>query len=87
MAVIYMKYVVICYSIHNKKITGTNPFINREDACTYLEGDIWSTYEEKKCCGDLHSDHINFNIDTNGVSYLSSCDGAYHWTWEIIEVE
>lgn len=30
-------------------------------------------------------DSIDFTISDDGAAYLSSYDGEYEWTWEIIE--
>lgn len=73
------KYVVICYSVHNKEIASHDAFENEDDAYTFLEKDAQNTYEEGK-------EQIDFTISDDGTAYLSSCDGEYEWTWEVIEV-
>ena len=34
-----MKYVVVCYSVHNKEIASYDAFDNEEDAYSFLEKD------------------------------------------------
>ena len=42
-----MKYVVICYSVHNKEIASHDAFDNEDDAYEFLEKDAQNTYEEE----------------------------------------
>ena len=84
----YMKkYVVICYAVHNKKIESYNVFDNKDDAYTFLEKDVHNTYEdEMNTTSEEDKDSIDFTISDDGSAYLSSYDGEYEWTWEVIEV-
>ena len=41
------KYVVICYSVHNKEIASHDAFENEDDAYAFLEKDAQNTYEEE----------------------------------------
>ena len=84
----YMKkYVVICYAVHNKKIESYNVFDNKDDAYTFLEKDVHNTYEdEMNTTSEEDKDSIDFRISDDGSAYLSSYDGEYEWTWEVIEV-
>ena len=43
-----MKYIVVCYSVHNKEIASYDAFDNEEDAYNFLEKDAQNTYEEVK---------------------------------------
>lgn len=43
----YEKYVVICYSVHNKEIASYDAFENKDDAYAFLEKDAQNTYEEE----------------------------------------
>lgn len=80
------KYVVICYSVHNKKIASHDIFENKEDAYAFLKKDAQDTYEEEMIyCGDKE-EWVNLEIHEDGTAYLSSCHGEYEWTWEVIEV-
>lgn len=85
--VIYMKkYVVICYSIHNKKIASYDAFDNEDDAYAFLENDAQNTYEEEmNNASEVDKDKIDFTISDDGTAYLSSYDGEFEWTWEVIE--
>ena len=42
-----MKYIVICYAIHNKEIIDYKSFDDEEDAYEFLEKDAKSTYENE----------------------------------------
>lgn len=81
------KYVVICYSVHNKEIASYDPFENEEDAYAFLEKDALNTYEEEmNGASEEDKDSIDFTISDDGTAYLSSYDGENEWTWEVIEV-
>ena len=82
------KYVVICYSIHEKEIVSHDSFDNEGDAYLFLEKDSQNTYEEEiNNASEEDKDSINFTISDDGTAYLSSYDGEYEWTWEVIEVQ
>lgn len=81
------KYVVICYSVHNKEIASHDTFDNEDDAYAFLEKDAQNTYEkEMNNASEEDKDSIDFTISDDGTAYLSSYDGEYEWTWEVIEV-
>jgi len=81
------KYVVICYSVHNKEIASYDAFKNKDDAYAFLEKDAQNTYEEEMNNSDKEGkEQIDFTISDDGTAYLSSCDCEYEWTWEVIEV-
>ena len=83
--VIIMKYVVICYAVHEKNIASYNAFDDENEAYDFLEKDAQNTYEEEKL--NASEDYaIDFTID-NGTAYLSSYDGECEWTWEVITVK
>ena len=96
------KYVVICYAVHEKEIASHNAFDNENemhkhhshnafdnenDAYAFLEKDAQNTYEEEiNNASEEDKDSIDFTISDDGSEYLSSYDGKYEWTWEVIEV-
>lgn len=83
-----MKYVVICYAIHNKEIASYDVFGNEEDAYSFLEKDAQNTYEEEmNNSDDEEKEKIDFTISDDGTAYLSSYDREYEWAWEVIEVK
>ena len=48
-----------------------------------LEAD---TYEEEMNNSDEEGkEQVDFTISDDGSAYLSSHDGEYEWTWEVIE--
>lgn len=73
------KYVVICYAVHKKEIASHDAFDNEDDAQNTYDDEINNASEEDK-------DSIDFTISDDGSAYLSSYDGEYEWTWEVIEV-
>ena len=80
------KYIVIRYAIHEQKIASHEAFDNENEAYEFLKKDVQNTYEdEKNITSKEDKDSINFTININGTAHLSSYDGAYEWTWEIIE--
>lgn len=82
-----MKYIVICYSVHEKMVASHDVFNNEEDALLFLEKDALNTYEEEiNNCNEEEKEQIDFTLD-DGIAYLSSCNGEYEWTWEVIEIE
>ena len=82
-----MKYIVICYSVHEKMVASHDVFNNEEDALLFLEKDALNTYEEEiNNCNEEEKEQIDFTLD-DGTAYLSSCNGEYEWTWEVIEIE
>lgn len=82
-----MKYIVICYSVHEKRVASHDVFSNEEDAILFLEKDSSNTYEEEfNNCSEKEREHINFTLDGKSA-YLSSYNREYEWTWEIIEVQ
>ena len=81
-----MKYVVICYSVHNKEIASYDVFDNEDEAYVFLENDAQNTYEEEyENATEEDRESIDFTLD-DGTAYLSSYEGEYEWTWEVIEV-
>jgi hypothetical protein len=81
-----MKYVVVCYSIHNKNIASYDPFDSEEDAQKFLEEDAESTYnEEVENASKEDVDNIEMEVN-DGYALVSSCNGEYQWSWEIIQV-
>lgn len=84
---IMKKYVVICYSVHEKEVASYDSFDNEEDAYAFLEKDAQNTYEEEmNSASKKDRDSIDFTINDDSSAYLSSYNGEYEWTWEVIEV-
>lgn len=82
-----MKYVVVCYSVHNREIASYSAFNNEGDAYEFLEKDAQNTYEEEyNNFSDEEKEQIEFTLSNDGTAYISSCDGEYEWTWEVIEI-
>lgn len=53
----------------------------------FLKKNAQNTYEEEMNNSDGNGKkQIDFTISDDGTAYLSSCDGEYEWTWEVIEV-
>lgn len=53
----------------------------------FLKKNAQNTYEEEMNNSDKNGkEQIDFTISDDGTAYLSSCDGEYEWTWEVIEV-
>lgn len=54
---------------------------------TIINLDAQNTYEEEmNNASEEDRDSIDFTISDDGSAYLSSYDGEYEWTWEVIEV-
>lgn len=83
-----MKYVVICYAVHNKEIASYDTFDDKGDAYIFLEKDAQNTYEEEyNNASEEDRESINFTMNDDGTAYLSSYDGECEWTWEVIEIK
>ena len=79
-----MKYVVICYAEHDHRIEMHETFDNKNDARTFLQKDMSEVYDNESQI----SDDICVNPLPDGTYvHMSSCNGKYRWTWELIEVE
>ena len=80
------KYVVICYSVPETEIASHDSFDNEDDAYAFLEKDAQNTYEEEmNNASKKDRDKNDFTINDDGTADLSSYDGEYEWTWEVIE--
>ena len=42
--------------------------------------------EEMNNSDDEEKEKIDFTISDDGTAYLSSYDGEYEWTWEVIQI-
>lgn len=75
-------FIVICYSIHEKKIASVDSKKTYEEANKFLEEDAKNTYEE-----EVENGGENVQLDvSDGSALLTSSNGDFEWTWEIIEV-
>lgn len=76
-----MKYVVICYAIHDKEIENYEVFDTEEEAFSYLDKEVGEYYHDEIPLG-----FANMNINDYGEGYVSSLNGKCQWTWEVIRV-
>lgn len=76
------KYVVICYALHERRIASYHVFDSEREAASFLAKDAKKAYEEESKNGDVSL----IETVSYGVAELSSSDGKYVWTWEIISV-
>lgn len=76
-----MKYVVVCYSIHNKEIENYEVFNSEGEAFDYLGKEVEEYYHE-----EIPSGFAKMNINDYGEGYVESSNGKYQWTWEVIRV-
>lgn len=83
------KYVVICYAVHNKEIASYDSFDNENDAYEFLEKDAQNTFEEEinNANNAEDKDKVCLVISGDGTARLSSYDGEYEWTWEVIYLQ
>lgn len=73
-----MKYVVVCYAIHDKAVASCDMFNTEEDAMLFMLHDAHGVYDEETEQGN---DAV---IEDNGDSmYVSSCKRECEWTWNI----
>jgi len=80
------QYLVICYAVHEKRIASCEPVDSMELAKKFLATDAKNTFNEEyenALCEDKKSIELIIDEET---AKLSSYDGEYIWTWEIIEV-
>lgn len=79
------KYVVICYSVHNREIASYDIFDNEDTAYEFLEQDAQNTYEEEVNNSGNTEDSMGFTMD-KGKAFVYSCDGDCIWTWEVVPI-
>ena len=77
-----MKYVVVCYAVHDICIASHDWFDSYNDAAEFLKDDAQNTYDEE--VSESGADDVDIWID-DYYANVSSCDHEYQWTWEIIE--
>lgn len=77
-----MKYVVVCYAVHDSEIASHDWFDSYNDAVEFLKDDAQNTYDEE--VSGSGADDVGIWIGDYSAS-VSSCDNGYKWTWEIIE--
>lgn len=75
-------FIVICYAIHDKKIASVDSRDTYEDAIDFLETDAKNTYEEEVANG---GENVELDVD-EGFALLTSSNGNFEWTWEVVEV-
>lgn len=74
-----MKYIVVCYAIHEKKIVSYDTFASENDAFIFIKNDAQKVYNEEIYNGNLAV------IDLDDYFYVQSNE-EYEWTWEIIDI-
>jgi len=79
-----MKYIVICYAIHERNIASTDTFSNWNDAFEFIKKDANSVYNEENDNGNSEN-FATIEID-DGTAVVTSCNEEYIWTWEIISI-
>lgn len=78
------KFLVVCYSVHEQKIASVNPFESKGEACNFIRKDAENTFHEENISSTDGKVELEVNDET---ASLSSCDGEYKWTWEVITVQ
>lgn len=73
-----MKYIVICYSIHDMTVASCDPFATEEAARTFMKEDARFVYEEEH----QHDETAEYE-DCGGIIYVSACNKSAEWTWQI----
>lgn len=73
-----MKYIVICYAIHERKIVSYDPFVNVNDALIFIKKDAEKLYNEEIYNGN------SADIDLDEGFACVKSNKEYEWTWEII---
>lgn len=84
-----MKWLVICYAVHERLIASKDQFDTEEDAKEFIRTDSKNTYEEElENASDADKEKISLEInEDNTAAKLSSHYDEYIWTWEIVKVE
>lgn len=77
------KYVVICYSVHERGIASTDVFTNRDEALTFLIDDANEICNEEN---ENNEDEEFATIEIDGDTAIVRTRDEYVWTWEIISV-
>ena len=77
-----MKYIVICYAIHEKRIASHKVFESVDAAKEYIIKDANSVYEDAFenafCPDDVYIEVLD--------NYAKVSANEYTWTWEIIDM-
>ena len=77
-----MKYGVICYAVHNKKISTLDWFDDIDDAVIFLHDNAQDTYEVIEDGAEY--DNVHHCIVGHHAT-VSINNGEYEWTWDIID--
>lgn len=77
-----MKWIVIMYSLGDKRIADYESCESEDDACDYLERTSKNKYEEES--GKHNAAEIKYERASTNEAKLVTPDGE--WTWEIIGV-
>lgn len=77
------KYVVICYSVHEKCIENYNVFDKESDAYDFLEDEWWKWVSNERTS---NNGLVDYNVDDYGRGYVISESGNTCYTWEVIKV-
>lgn len=77
-----MQFVVICYSVHNRCVYSHDVFDSFDAAKNHMIHDAHNTYNEEIC-------NQSYNVELESFEdrmRVSSCDGDYEWTWDILSI-
>ena len=81
-----MKYMVICYAMHEKSVASCDMFANEKDAGEFLRNDMLDVYEEE--VANLSEKNVQYELDDSLTeASVSSCHGEYEWTWQVVPVK
>lgn len=76
-----MKYIVVCYSVHDMTVASCDMFNTEEDAMLFMLHDAHGVYDE-----EIEQGNDAEIEDYGGTMYVSSCEKEYEWTWNICVV-
>ena len=79
-----MKYIVVCYAIHDRCIASTNTFTNWNRAFEFIKKDANSVYNTENDNGN-NKNYATIEINDE-IAVVTSCNEEYIWTWEIISI-
>lgn len=77
-----MKYLVICYAVHERRVASVRTSKEYEFALNEMERDAKNAFNEENANSSSKPELV---IDGN-TAQLTSCDGDCIWTWEVFSV-
>lgn len=82
------RFIVVCYAVHDKRIASCDPFETEDEALAFLKKDAKATYEEEyESAGEKDKETVELENDVAGEATLTSYNGEYCWTWQVVEIE